>query len=425
MPIAYLDTPSGISGDIFLGCLLDAGWPLERLRAVVEALHLPPGSWRVEATPVMKGPLRATLADVDVSEGDAHRHLSDVTAIIQAGDLPSVVQDRAIAIFTRLAEAEARVHNTTPEAIHFHEVGALDAIVDIVGVCAGLAELGIERLHASPLPLGHGWAQTMHGRIPLPAPATLELLAAAGAPTVPAPGPGELVTPTGAALLAELADFSQPRMALRRIGYGAGRKDFAWPNVARLWIGQEIEDAPRRHTKKHEEEKENPRESAKSASSAFYSGLVVIETNIDDMNPELYEPVRERLFGAGALDVWTTAIGMKKGRPGTLLSVLVAAEKEAEAARLILRETTTLGVRVYPVQRHIAEREFHTVETVYGPVPVKVKLLEGEAVGAKPEFDECKRLADAAGTPVRMVYEAALAAAQIRPVEERKSVEIH
>ena len=431
MKIAYLDTPSGISGDIFLGCLLDAGWPIERLRAVVEALHLPAGSWRVEATPVMKGPLRATLAAVEVTEGDAHRHLSDVTAIIRAGDLPEAVQAQAIAVFTRLAEAEARVHNTTPEAIHFHEVGALDAIVDIVGVCAGLAELGIERLYASPLPLGHGWAQTMHGRIPLPAPATLELLAAAGAPTVPAPGPGELVTPTGAALLAELADFSQPRMTLQRIGYGAGRKEFAWPNVARLWVGEE--GGARRRTKEREEREGNQRESAQSlrqaqdtaASSAFYSGLVGIETNIGDMNPELYEPVRERLFGAGALDVWTTAIGMKKGRPGTLLSVLGAAEKEAELARLILRETTTLGVRVYPVTRHIAERAFHTVETVYGPVQVKVKLLDGERLGAKPEFDECRRLADAAGVPVRMVYEAALAAAHIPLVEERTSIEIH
>lgn len=393
MNIAYLDTPSGISGDIFLGCLIDAGWPLERLRAVVEALHLPPGSWRVDAQSVMKGPLRATLADIAVTEGDAHRHLSDIAEIIRAGDLPQVVQERAIAVFTRLAEAEARVHNTTPESIHFHEVGALDAIVDIVGVCAGLHEMGIQRLHASPLPLGHGWAQTQHGRIPLPAPATLELLAAAGAPTLPAPGPGELVTPTGAALLTALADFSQPRMTLRRIGYGAGRKDFAWPNVARLWVGEDLAGA--------------------AASSAFHPLLVVIETNIDDMNPELYEPVRERLFGAGALDVWTTAIGMKKGRPGALLSVLGAAEKEAELAGIILRETTTLGVRVYPVQRHIAGREFRTVDTVYGPVPVKVKLLDGAPMGAKPEFDECKRLADAAGVPVRMVYEAALAAAQM------------
>ncbi|MGB5047343.1 MAG: LarC family nickel insertion protein, partial [Caldilineaceae bacterium] len=265
----------------------------------------------------------------------------------------------------------------------------------------------------------------------------LELLAAAGAPTVPAPGPGELVTPTGAALLAELADFSQPRMTLQRIGYGAGRKDFPWPNVARLWIGEEISTT--KNTKREKQENpwqstesmssvsrlSDPQPSAQSASSAFHSSLVVIETNIDDMNPELYEPVRERLFGAGALDVWTTAIGMKKGRPGTLLSVLAAAEKEAELARLILQETTTLGVRVYPVTRHIAERAFETVETVYGPVAVKVKLLDGVRVGAKPEFDDCQGLADTAGVPVRMVYEAALAAAPMPAIEERTHIEIH
>ncbi len=427
MNIAYLDTPSGISGDIFLGCLLDVGWPLERLQAVVESLHLPPGSWRVGCETVMRGPLRATLADVSVTEGDAHRHLHHIVEIIRAGDLPPVVQEQAIAVFTRLAEAEARVHNTTPESIHFHEVGALDAIVDIVGVCAGLHELGIQRLHASPLPLGHGWAQTQHGRIPLPAPATLELLAAAGAPTVPAPGPGELVTPTGAALLAALADFSQPRMRLQRIGYGAGRKDFAWPNVARLWVGEEVASGKWQvaggggqvaGVQVASVQKENPWQSVESVPSvSFGSGLVVIETNIDDMNPELYEPVRERLFGAGALDVWTTAIGMKKGRPGTLLSVLGAGEKEAELAQIILRETTTLGVRVYPVTRHIAGREFRTIETIYGPVPVKVKLLDGAPAGVKPEFDECKRLADAAGVPVRLIYEAALAAAQMAQVQ--------
>lgn len=429
--LAYLDTPSGISGDIFLGCLLDAGWPVERLQAVVEALHLPMGSWRVAAQTAMRGPLRATLAVVEVSEGDAHRHLSDVTAVIRAGDLPPVVQERAVAVFVRLAAAEAKVHGTTPEQIHFHEVGALDAIVDIVGVCAGLHELGIERLYTSPLPLGHGWAQTMHGRIPLPAPATLELLAAAGAPAVPAPGPGELVTPTGAALLAELAVFSQPAMRLQRIGYGAGSREFAWPNVARLWMGEDILGAENTKNAKGEKKDRNswpfaesvssvsaffdPLESAQSAESGVPSGpysLVVIETNIDDMNPELYEPVRERLFAAGALDVWTTAIGMKKGRPGTLLSLLAAAEKEDALARLLLRETTTLGVRVYPVQRRIAERTLRTVETAYGPVQVKTKLLDGEWLGAKPEFDDCQRLADAADAPVRRVYEAALAAAQ-------------
>ena len=233
----------------------------------------------------------------------------------------------------------------------------------------------------------------MHGRIPLPAPATLELLAAVGAPTVAAPGPGELVTPTGAALLAELAQFRQPALRLHRIGYGAGQKEFEWPNVARLWLGDEIVEEPDRAARE-------PSES-----------LVVIETNIDDMNPELYEPVQRHLFDAGALDVWTTAIAMKKSRPGTLLQVLAAPAKESRLCALVLRETTTLGVRVYPVRRHVAERNVETIDTPYGPVRVKVKRVDGQVVGAKPEFEDCHTLAEATGTPLPEVYAAALAAA--------------
>lgn len=398
MPLAFLDTPSGISGDIFLGCLLDAGWPLAELRGVVAALNLPADSWQIEAETVMRGPLRATLARVQVEEGDAHRHLADVRRIIEAADLPQPVGQRAVAVFTRLAQAEAHIHNTTPDEIHFHEVGALDAIVDIVGVCAGLHGLGIEQLYASPLPLGPGWTGSMHGRIPLPAPATLDLLAAVGAPTVPAPGPGELVTPTGAALLAELAEFRQPPLRVQRVGYGAGQKEFDWPNVARLWIGEGISPA------------KTPQESAPTAASASDS-LVVIETNIDDMNPELYGPVRAALFQAGALDVWTTAIAMKKERPGTLLSVLANAADEEALADLLLRQTTTLGVRIYPVQRRVAERAQRQTQTVFGPVAVKIKRLAGEPVAAKPEFDDCLRLAKETGVPVQTVYTAAEAAA--------------
>ena len=213
MPLAFLDTPSGISGDIFLGCLVDAGWPLASLRAAVESLRLPDDSWGIGAQTVMRGGVRATRIHVDATEGDTQRHLADVQEIIEAASQPAEVKRRACAVFARLAAAEAHVHDTTPDAVHFHEVGALDAIIDIVGVCAGLHELEIEPLYASALPLGPGWTGSMHGRIPLPGPATLELLAAVRAPTVPAPGPGELVTPTGAALAAELAEFRRPRHA--------------------------------------------------------------------------------------------------------------------------------------------------------------------------------------------------------------------
>ena len=393
MPLAFLDTPSGISGDIFLGCLVDAGWPPTSLRAAVEHLNLPPNSWDIRAQTVMRGGLRATLIHVDAVEDDTQRHLADVDEIIEAAHLPAEVKRRAVAVFARLAAAEAHVHDTTPDAVHFHEVGALDAIIDIVGVCAGLHQLEISSLYASALPLGPGWTGSSHGRIPLPAPATLELLAVVGAPTVAAPGPGELVTPTGAALLAEMAEFRRPAMRLRNIGYGAGQKTFDWPNVARLLLGDEIT------------------QNADAPGETLSDCLVIIETNIDDMNPELYEPVQQLLFDAGALDVWTTAISMKKGRPATQLSVLAAQADEPALATILLRQTTTLGVRVYPVRRHVAAREIETVSTPYGSVRVKLKCVDGQTVGAKPEFEDCRRLAAATGAPLPVVYAAAQAAA--------------
>lgn len=381
--IAYLDLPSGISGDMFLGCLVDAGWPVTALEATIQQLGLPPGSWTLQQKTVMRGPLRSTLVDVRAVVGDAHRHLHHIQAIIQQSSLPTIVQEQALAVFRRLAMAEANVHGSTVEEVHFHEVGALDAIIDIVGVCAGLQALGVERLYASGAPLGEGWTNSAHGRIPLPAPATLALLTAVNAPTRPAPGPGELVTPTGAALLAELATFHQPRLKLQRIGIGAGQKEFAWPNVARLWLGEPVDEGQ----------------------------LVQLETNIDDMNPELYGAVSEQLFTAGALDVWMTPIQMKKGRPAVLLSVLAPASHEQTLAEILLRETTTLGLRVHTVHRHEAPRDFITVETRYGTVPIKRKWLHNQVTGVKPEFEVCLRLAQQQQVPVRVVYEAAVALA--------------
>ena len=381
--IAYLDLPSGISGDMFLGCLVDAGWPVAALEATIAQLGLPAGTWTLEQKTVMRGPLRATLVDVRAVVGDAHRHLHHIRAIIEQSSLPVPIQEQALAVFTRLAAAEANVHGSSIEEVHFHEVGAIDAIIDIVGVCAGLAALGVERLYASGAPLGEGWTNSAHGRIPLPAPATLALLTAVNAPTRPAPGPGELVTPTGAALLAELATFYQPRMKLQRIGIGAGQKEFAWPNVARLWLGEPVDEGQ----------------------------LIQIETNIDDMNPELYAAVSEQLFAGGALDVWMTPIQMKKGRPALLLSVLAPASREQVLAEILLQETTTLGLRVHTVHRHEAQRDFVTVETRYGAVPIKRKWLHNRVVGMKPEYDACLRLAEQQQVPVRVVYEAAVAVA--------------
>jgi uncharacterized protein (TIGR00299 family) protein len=383
--IAYLDLPSGVSGDMLLGCLVDCGWPVEQLRQTIERLKLRPGEWGVRVEEVRKGSLRAMQVEVLFEEGRQRRTLGDVRGIIESSDLAEIVRTRAVAVFTRLANAEAKVHGTTVNEVHFHEVGAIDAIVDVVAVIAGFHELGVECVYASPLPLGAGWTRSEHGKIPLPAPATLELLAAAHAPTRPAPGPGELVTPTGAALLAELATFEQPVMKLDRIGVGAGQRECAWPNIARLWLGEPGNVGP----------------------------LVQLETNIDDMNPQLFPAVSEKLFAAGAKDVWFTPIQMKKGRPGVLFGALGAAEREAVLADIILRETTTLGVRVLEIRRrHEARREMRSVQTPYGAASIKVKWVGGEAVGAMPEYDDCQRLALAANVSVRLVHESATVAAQ-------------
>lgn len=398
--IGYLDIPAGISGDIFLGCLVDAGWPISQLQLTLAQLKLPVEECSVTARTVHKGALAATLVDVQAMEGHHHRHLADVLAIIDAGDLPGMVKQQAGAVFKRLAAAEAKVHGTTVEKIHFHEVGAVDAIADIVGVVMGLHELGIAKLYAGPVPVGSGWTKSEHGQIPLPAPATLELLAAANAPTRPGPSPtgGEYVTPTGAALLAELATFQQPAMTLSRIGMGAGQRDCPWPNVARLWVGHAL---------------------AGGAGSGS-GGMVQLETNIDDMNPQLYADVSAKLFAAGAKDVWFTPIQMKKNRPGIMLSALGPAAVESNLSHLIMQETTTLGVRVHNLDhRHEARRDLRRVETPWGSVQVKIKWLANkdqpggeEAAGAMPEYDEVKLLAEKQGVPVRQVYEAATAAGQ-------------
>jgi len=383
--IGYLDLPSGLAGDMLLGCLLDAGWPVDELRQTIERLNLPADEWSIVAESVMKGPIRAQAVRPKVKEGHAHRHLRHIREMINEADLTDAVKRKSIAVFTRLAEAEAAVHDSTPEKIHFHEVGALDAIIDIVGSVAGLEALGIDALHAGSVPLSEGFAQTEHGQIPLPAPATLQILAQAHAPTKPGPGEGELVTPTGAALLAELASFSQPAMRLSRLGTGAGTKDFNWPNITRLWLGE----------------------------SDPAGTLVELQTNIDDMAPALYDPVTRELFEAGAVDAWLTPVQMKKQRPGVVLSVLAPAELESLLAELLIERTTTLGVRVSRLShRYAAQRETREVNTPFGPVTVKLKKLNGETLGAMPEYDACVRLAEQQSVSVKQVHDATLAAAQ-------------
>ncbi|HTX78322.1 MAG TPA: nickel pincer cofactor biosynthesis protein LarC, partial [Longilinea sp.] len=325
MKIAYADCFSGISGDMFLASQLDAGLPLEVLQAGIDMLNLPE-KVELRLTETHKGALRAASLEVIVPESHHHRHLSDILDILSNSGLSDPVKQSTIKIFTLLAEAEARVHGEPVEAIHFHEVGALDSIVDVTGAAFGLEALGIEHLYASPLPYGAGMIESSHGQLPLPAPATLEVLRLAKAPLIPSPAQAELVTPTGAAILSALATFERPAVTITALGIGAGKRDFPWPNLMRLIIGETPQNEP--------------------------SEMVQIETNIDDMNPQFYGYVMEKLFAAGAKDVYLTPIQMKKNRPGTLLGIIANRQDEAALTEVILRETTTLGLRVLPISRH-------------------------------------------------------------------------
>ncbi len=378
--IGYLDCFSGISGDMLLGALLHAGLDASALRAELEKLGIE--GWALRAERVTRGGIAATRAHVELADSpQPHRRLPDIAGLIAASELEAGDRERATAVFQRLAEAEARVHGVTVDEIAFHEVGALDAIVDIAGGVIGLRLLGVERLYCSALPAGGGTARSAHGELPVPAPATLELIAMAKAPLASSRGdrPMELVTPTGAALVTTLATFERPTMHVDAVGYGAGGRDpEGWPNVLRLWLGNAIEP-------------ERP-------------AMVLIETNIDDMNPEIYGYVQERLFAAGAADVWLQAIQMKKNRPGVMLSVLCAAAREDAIAAALLRETSTLGMRVTPVTRHEAQREQFAFDSSIGRADVKVKRLPGEPPRVAPEYEACRRIAEERGMPLSEVY---------------------
>jgi uncharacterized protein (TIGR00299 family) protein len=384
--VAYLDCFSGISGDMLLGALLHAGVPEEEMRA--ELAKVPLTGYSLDAKAVTKGGLAALQAVVGVQGKQPARALAEITALIDGSSLSVADRERGTAVFRRLAEAEAAVHGETAETVHLHEVGAVDAIVDVMGTITGLRMLGVEELYCSPLPTGEGWAEGRHGTLPVPAPATLEMLARAGAPLRAADAcEGELVTPTGAAIVAEMATFERPEMTLERIGYGAGSRDFAdRPNVLRLWLGE-------------------------GATTATHP-MVMIETNIDDMTGEMLGYALEKLLAQGAADAWLTPVQMKKGRPGVTLSVICVESDEEAVARLLLRETSTLGVRVRPVHRWEAEREVVEFESSLGPAAVKVKRLsdepprpDGRPSGrVAPEYEACKRLAETSGLPLAEVY---------------------
>ncbi len=394
MKIAFADCYSGISGDMLLAALLDAGLPLETLREGIDGLGLPE-KVDLRLTETHKGALRAADLEVVVPDARHDRGLADILDILAAGRLPERVKATATRVFQLLAEAEARVHGEPVERVRFHEVGALDSIVDVVGVAVGLDALDIERLYASPLPYGSGVVEGRHGPLPLPAPATLELLRLAHAPITPSAAQAELVTPTGAAILGALATFDRPDMVVAGVGVGAGKRDLPWPNVMRLIVGEAPADTG------------SADEAADAAAGvAGSTAMVQLETNIDDMNPQFYGHIMERLFAAGARDVFLVPIHMKKNRPGTLLSVIARRRDEAALAELILRETSTLGLRVRPIRRYEAQREFRELETVYGTLSVKNKLIDGKVVQSVPEYDDCVRLANEKGVSLAEVYRA-------------------
>ena len=392
MRIAYFDCPSGAAGDMIMGALVDAGVPFEALRQELANLHLP-GFW-LERREVMKGVFRATKVDVHVHDHDADaagrshthaaRHLNAILELIGASGLPEPVKANAARIFRRLGEAEARVHGTSLDDVHFHEVGAVDAIVDIAGACIGLHLLGIDALHCSALPFGGGFVAGSHGRVPVPAPGTAELLK--GFPVVDTGVKRELVTPTGAAILTTLAAGAgaMPAMTVEAVGYGAGDMDLDAPNVVRVFLGRAAEPRGR-------------------------ETIVQVETTVDDMQPQLWEAVMERLFESGALDVYLTPVTMKKSRPGIVLTALCAPDRVTELSRVLFEESPTIGVRWTAYQRERLDREIITLATVYGPVPFKVSRLGGRVITATPEFTEIRRIAREKGLPVREVLDQARA----------------
>ncbi len=387
MRIAYFDCFSGISGDMAIGALLDAGLSFEALRTQLAALNI--SGYALAAEKVKKHGIAGTKFHVDVHDpGPHHRRLRDIDAILRASRLESQIQERALAVFARLAEAEAIIHQTAVDDVHFHEVGAIDSIVDITGTVIGLHVLGVQRVMASPVNVGAGFVRAAHGVLPVPPPATAELLK--GAPTYARGQDGELTTPTGAALLATLAEAFGPLPALcvEQIGYGAGTKDLPHaPNLLRVFIGED-----------------NTRGDADL--------ITVLEANLDDMNPEWFEYAQEQLFAQGALDVFYTPIFMKKNRPATKLTVLCEVGKVDVLADVLFRDTSTFGVRTYEVRRQKLQRFSQVVDTRYGPIAVKIGQWRGQVVQVSPEYESCRQAARRCGVPLKDVYQAAEAQAR-------------
>jgi len=383
--IAYFDCFSGISGDMVLGALVDSGADLDEIEAELRKLALP--GWTISAEKVKRRALYATHVRVEAREHHPHRNLSEILDRIDSARLAPRAAERAKKIFHRLGKAEAKVHQVPIESVHFHEVGAVDSIVDIVGSAIGFELLGIDEFACSAFDVGGGVVKTAHGLLPVPAPATAELLR--GAPTFSSGIERELVTPTGAAIASTLsARFAEmPAMTLSSIGHGAGSADFVEKaNVLRILIG----------------------ERAVSETGEYWGvPVTVIETNVDDMSPQIYGYFVDRAIAAGAIDVFSTPAQMKKNRPGLLVTLLSEAENVTRLIDLIFRETTTIGVRTYEVRRRTLDRELIPVTTPFGDVRMKLARMDGSILNATPEYEDCQRIAVERGIPLKQVIAAA------------------
>jgi pyridinium-3,5-bisthiocarboxylic acid mononucleotide nickel chelatase len=383
--VAYFDCPSGAAGDMIMASLLDAGVSRARLEDELGKLRLP--GWRLAVREVMKGDFRATKVDVEIDrEAHHHRSLSDILEILARSGLEASVRERAARIFTRLADAEARVHGTDRESVRFHDVGAVDAIVDVTGSVLALDLAGAQEVHVSALPIGGGLVGGPHGRIPVPGPGTAELLR--GFPVVDTGVRAELVTPTGAAILTTLAASAgrMPALTVEAVGYGAGTKDLpGTPNVLRCFLGRTVDGAAADET------------------------VLQVETTIDDMSPQLYETLIERVFEAGALDVFLQPVIMKRGRPGVVVTALCMPERVGDLSRALFEESTTIGVRWSEWRRARLRREMVTITTAYGTIPFKVSRLGDRIVTVTPEFADVARIAREKSLPVREVLDQARA----------------
>ena len=381
MKIAYFDCFSGISGDMILGALADLGNDFSFIKKELKKLDLK--GYSLSHKKVKRGVIETTRVDVKVTEkSSSKRNLKSIISIIKNSGLAEKIKNDSIKIFRRLAEAEATVHGTTINKVHFHEVGAIDSIVDIVGSVIGIHHLNISKIVSSSINIGSGFVKCDHGTLPVPAPAVVEMLR--GVPCFSSGTRQELTTPTGAAVIVTLANEfgSLPELKTDRVGYGAGGKNLKeMPNALRIILGE------------------------LSIANELKKEIFVLETNIDDMNPEFYDVVMEKLFQAGAVDVFLTPIIMKKNRPATKLSVLTQQQNVEMLANEVLKNTTSFGIRFYPVERVMLEREFQEIETVLGKVKVKIGKRDGEVCHISPEYEHCKKISREQGIPIKKVYE--------------------